>query len=191
MKKLANNAVKFFKQNKVINIILIALILLTAVIITLNFDMSEAQRFIRQHRSQAIIISVGIYCLLGFTFIPASPLTLFIAVLLGPLQAVIIASVGNTLAAILEYHIGKSVGDVFDFEEKKAKLPFGLDKLPVTSPYFLMIGRMLPIGKRGLSILSGAYRVPMGLYLWTTGVVYIIDASIVAYGGATLISLFS
>lgn len=191
MKKLARKALKFFKQNKLLNIIVFALILLVGVTVTLNFEMSEAQLFIRQNRRQAIIISISIYCLLGFTFIPASPLTLFIAFLLGPLQAVLIATAGNTLAAILEYQIGKSMGDVFNFEEKKSNLPFGLDQLPVTSPYFLMIGRILPIGKRGLSIVSGAYRVPMGLYLWTTMLMYIVDAAIVAFGGMRLISFLN
>lgn len=181
--------IKAFKENKALQIGLIAIILIIAVFVALNFDLDEAQAFIEQNKRQAIFIGIGVYFLMGFTFLPASPLTLFIAVLLGPGMAVLIASIGNTLAALLEYQIGSTAGDVFDFETKRAGLPFGLDKLPITSPYLLMAGRLLPLGKRAFSIVCGAYHVPIGKYLWTSVLMYILESSFIAYGGAGLIRL--
>ncbi len=190
MKRYIERSIRKINDHHIIKIALVLVVIIIAVVLSLSFEFSQARAFIRQHPRQTAIISIGIYFLLGFTFIPASPLTVFIALLMSPIEAIIIASVGNTLAAILEYHIGKAVGDVFDFEEKKSKLPFGLSKLPVNSPYFLLIGRSLPIGKRGLSIVSGAYQVPFGLYLWTTVVMYIFNATVVAYGLVKLIKAF-
>jgi uncharacterized membrane protein YdjX (TVP38/TMEM64 family) len=187
--KLVDKLIKPLKQNKALQIALMVVVVLAAIILILTFDLAEAQVFIRQNRRQATLISIMVYFLLGFTFIPASPLTLFLTYLLGPLHAVLIATVGNTLAAILEYQIGATVGDVFNFEGHLHQLPFGLAKLPITSPILLMAGRLLPIGKRGFSVVCGAYQVPLGVYVWTSMMMYVIDAMFVAFVGTGLIRL--
>jgi uncharacterized membrane protein YdjX (TVP38/TMEM64 family) len=181
---------KTLRDNKTIQIGLILLFLAVTVFIMINFDLPDAQNYIRANRGQAALISVAIYFLLGFTFIPASPLTLFLAVFMGPWETVLVATIGNTLAALLEYQIGRTAGDIFDFETQKQKLPLGLGDLPITSPYLLMAGRLLPLGKRGFSIVCGAYQVPYGKYLWTTGLMYVITAALIAFPGAGLLRLF-
>ncbi len=181
---------KSLRHNKTAQIALVLLMVVAFVVIMVSFDLPEAQAFIRAHRRQAVLISVGIYFLLGFTFIPASPLTLFLAVFMGPLETVAVAAVGNTLAALLEYQIGATVGDIFNFEAHMNDLPFRLGELPITSPLLLMAGRLLPLGKRGFSIVCGAYQVPLGKYLWTTVLMYVINASVLAFGGAGLVRLF-
>ena len=178
------------RHNKAIQIGLVFLFLAVGVFIMVNFDLLDAQNYIRANRGQAALISIVIYFLLGFTFIPASPLTLFLAVFMGPWVTVLVATIGNTLAALLEYQIGRTAGDIFNFESKMQKLPLGLGDLPITSPYLLMAGRLLPLGKRGFSIVCGAYQVPMGKYLWTTVLMYIINASFIAFTGAGLLRLF-
>lgn len=183
------NIVKSLRHNKAVQIALVLLMAIAFVVIMVNFDLPGAKDFIRAHRRQAALISVGIYFLLGFTFIPASPLTLFLAVFMGPLETVAVAAVGNTLAALLEYQIGATVGDIFNFEAHMDNLPFRLGELPITSPLLLMAGRLLPLGKRGFSIVCGAYQVPLGKYLWTTVLMYIVNASFLAFGGAGLARL--
>ncbi len=182
--------IKTLRNNKAIQIGLVILFFAVGAWIMLSFDLPDAQAFIRANRRQAILISIGVYFLLGFTFIPASPLTLFLAVYLGPFETVLIATVGNTLAALLEYQIGVTVGDIFNFEEHMDNLPFGLGELPITSPFLLMAGRLLPLGKRGFSILCGAYHVPIGRYLWTSILMYMINSAIIALGGLGLVKLF-
>lgn len=181
---------KTLRHNKAVQISLILIILAASMVIMLSFDFQEAKTFIRANRSQAALISIAIYFLLGFTFIPASPLTLFLAVFMGPVETVVIATLGNTLAALLEYQIGATVGDIFNFEAHMDQLPFRLGELPITSPLLLMAGRLLPLGKRGFSIVCGTYQVPMGRYLWTTVLMYIINASVLALAGAGLVKLF-
>lgn len=183
------NIVKSLRNNKAVQIALVLLMAVAFVVIMVNFDLPGAKGFIRAHRRQAALISIGIYFLLGFTFVPASPLTLFLAVFIGPLETVAVAAVGNTLAALLEYQIGATVGDIFNFEAHMDNLPFRLGELPITSPLLLMAGRLLPLGKRGFSIVGSAYQVPLGKYLWTTVLMYIVNASFLAFGGAGLARL--
>lgn len=183
------NILKTLRHNRTIQIVLIILFIAVGVFVMVNFNFTEAKAFIRAHRGQAALIGVGIYLLLGFTLIPASPLTLFLAVYLGPWETVIIATTGNTLAAILEYQIGQTMGDVFNFEKNIQKLPLGLADLPMTSPFLLLAGRLLPLGKQGFSFVCGAYQVPFFRYLWTSIVMYIFTASLLAFTGAGLLRL--
>ena len=183
------NIIKSLRHNKAVQIALVLLMAVAFVVIMVNFDLPGAKDFIRAHRRQAALISIGIYFLLGFTFVPASPLTLFLAVFMGPLETVAVAAVGNTLAALLEYQIGATVGDIFNFEAHMDNRPVRLGELPITSPLLLMAGRLLPLGKRGFSIVCGAYQVPLGKYLWTTVLMYIVNASFLAFGGAGLARL--
>jgi uncharacterized membrane protein YdjX (TVP38/TMEM64 family) len=187
IKNSLTNFLNTLRHNKTVQIALILIILALGLFIMLSFDFQEAKTFIRANRSQAALISMGIYLLLGFTFIPAAPLTLFLAVYMGPIATVAIATTGNTLAALLEYQIGTTVGDVFNFEAHMDSLPFKLGKLPISSPLLLLAGRLLPLGKRGFSIVCGAYQVPLGRYLWTTVLMYIINASVLAFTGAGLV----
>jgi uncharacterized membrane protein YdjX (TVP38/TMEM64 family) len=181
---------KTLRQSKAIQFGLVALFLGVGVFIMVYFDLSDAKVFIRAHRGQAVLISIVVYFLLGFTFIPTSPLTLFLAVFMGPWETVLVATLGNTIAALIEYQIGNTLGDIFDFEENVQNLPLGLGKLPMTSPHLLLAGRLLPIGKRGFSIVCGAYQVPLGKYLWTTVLMYIINASLIAFTSAGLLRFF-
>jgi uncharacterized membrane protein YdjX (TVP38/TMEM64 family) len=78
-----------------------------------------------------------------------------------------------------------------DFEKKKAKLPFSLGRLPVDSPVFLLLARMLPgFGTKFVSLAGGLYQVPMITYLWTTTVSNLIGAVFFVLGGYGLIKLF-
>ena len=160
-----------------------------AIMVGINYNMADVKAYIEDNPSQTILISLIIYISFGLTFLPSIPLTLFIAVLIGPLQAAIVATIGNTIAALLEYQVGKTIGDVVDFEENKAKLPLGLGKLPIDSPYFLLAARTIPAGTRGFSVVCGAYQVPMVSYLWTTTTMFFLSSLFLAYGGTELIKL--
>lgn len=184
---LVNDHPKIFNRDNYLKFLGLLLILVIAIWGSFKFDFEEIKPFIRQNQGQAILISLVIYVLFGFTFLPSVPLTLFTAVLIGPFQAAVVAALGNTIAALFEYQIGKTVGDVFAFEEIKKKLPFGLNELPVDSPLFLLGARSIPAGSRAFSVVCGAYQVPMPTYLWTTSVMYFVTSAFLAYGGSKLI----
>jgi uncharacterized membrane protein YdjX (TVP38/TMEM64 family) len=180
---------KLVNKHNAIRLALMLLIIGFAVMISINYSMADVKAYIEDNPSQTILISLIIYVSFGLTFLPSIPLTLFIAVLIGPLQAAIVATIGNTIAALLEYQVGKTIGDVVDFEKIKSKLPFGLGKLPINSPYFLLAARSIPAGTRGFSVVCGAYQVPLLSYTWTTFTMFFISSMIFAYGGS-LVTIF-
>ncbi len=187
--EFVNEHPNIFNRDNYLKLLGLFLILMVAILGSLRFDFEEIKPIIRQNQSQAILISLAIYILFGFTFLPSVPLTVFIAVLIGPLQAAVVAAIGNTIAAIFEYQIGKTVGDVVAFEDIKHKLPFGLNKLPIESPLFMLGARIIPAGSRAFSVVCGAYQVPMPTYIWTTSVMYFVSSAFLSYGGSKLIDL--
>lgn len=184
------NIIKSLRQNKLIQIGFVILFVVVGVLIMTSFDLAYTQAFLQENRGQAALVSIVIYFLLGFTFLPSSPLTLFLAILIGPFETSLIATIGNSLAALIEYQIGATAGDIFNFEEKMENLPFGLGELPIASTKLLLAARLLPFGKRGFCLICGAYQVPFGKYLWTTFLMYLLNASVLAFAGSSLAGLF-
>ena len=109
----------------------------------------------------------------------------------GPWTAMIISWIGNTGAAVVEYYLGQRIGSAANFMEKKEKLPWGLGKLPVTSPWFLIGGRVIPLyGAKAISLVAGVYHVPILRYIWTTAITILIGSAIFSFGGFGLGQLF-
>jgi uncharacterized membrane protein YdjX (TVP38/TMEM64 family) len=136
-------------------------------------------------------IAVFFYGLLGASPIPSEPITLFISATYGPFVATLVAGTGNLLAALVEYVIGRSIGAATDAEKSRQKLPFGLSKVPLDSPVFLIGARMIPLyAPKIVSLLSGTYHVSILRYLWTTAIVTYTGAALLAYGGYGIIHLF-
>jgi membrane protein YqaA with SNARE-associated domain len=107
------------------------------------------------------------------------------------LIATLVAGTGNTLSALVEYYLGTHVANITNFMERKEKLPWGLSKVKVDSPLFLIGARMVPgVGPKFVSITAGIYRVPFLLYLWTSAVSVFLGAVVFALGGSGLGSLF-
>ena len=149
-----------------------------------SFDFEKIKAFISQAGIWGLIISVFVYAALGTTFIPSEPLTLLLGAMFGPWVAMFTSWIGNTLAAIVEYYIGRRLGNAANFMEKKEKLPFGLGKLPVDSAWFLIGGRAIPLyGAKAISVVAGVYRVPLYRYIWTTAVTILFGSLMFSFGG--------
>jgi uncharacterized membrane protein YdjX (TVP38/TMEM64 family) len=169
-------------QSVYVLILSVLIMILAAVFFTQ--DMNRIKSFISEAGIWGIIISIFLYALLGVTLIPSEPLTLFIGALFGPWLATLIAGTGNTLSAMVEYYLGTHIGSATNFQEKKDKLPFGLGKMKVESPVFLIGARMIPgYGPKIVSMMAGMYRVPLLRYLWTTAIPIFCGAAIFAFGG--------
>jgi uncharacterized membrane protein YdjX (TVP38/TMEM64 family) len=169
-------------------ILLAFLILLLAVTFVARQEMTQIREFIGSSGWAGRLATVLIYAVLGATPIPSEPLTILASTIFGPFYAALAASVGNVLSAMVEYYIGRQIGSVTSFDEKRAKLPFGLGKLPVDSPLFLIGARNLPgYGAKFVSLAAGIYRVPLRRYLWTTIVAIVPGSVLVAYGGMELL----
>lgn len=161
-----------------------------AALFAFSFDVGNLAIFLREHEKVGIVICLVVYVLLGLTFIPSEPVTLLVLAWEGPLLAILLATLGNTLAAIVEYFLGDGLKDLTDFEKKKAKLPLHLGQLPINSPVFLLFARMLPgYGSKVISIACGVYHVPMITFVWTAVVSNLAGAALVVLGGTGLIHL--
>lgn len=165
-------------------IILLAFLIILAIIFSARFKIAEFKGLLEKYEEISLVICLAAYVLLGMTIVPSDPLTLFLLAWKGPLIAVIMATIGNTLASIAEFGIGGSIGDLSNFESKKEKLPLHLNKLPIDSPAFLFLARMLPgFGSKFVSIVGGVYRVPLFTFLWTTLAANLLGAVVIVMGG--------
>ncbi len=181
---------KKMNKKKTITILVVIVILVMIPVFLLSNDMQQASEFIRRSGWIGLVVGVIFYALIGASPIPSEPFTLLITTAVGPREAILVASVGNTLSGLIEYYFGTHIGHVADFEQQKSRLPFGLGKAPVDSPLFLIFGRMIPgYGPKLVSLISGIYKVPVWRALWTNALTSFVGAALFAYGGFGLISL--
>jgi len=68
-------------------------------------DISGFLMIVRTYQNISFVIGLSLYALLAATIIPSASLTLLLMTLYGPIVAVLIATIGNTLGALLEFFI--------------------------------------------------------------------------------------
>lgn len=173
-----------------VKIILIIVFFVIIIIFNKYFDMAQVKVAIQKNPQLSIVISLAVYFLSSFTFIPSSPLTIIMSMLNSPTLAITSATIGNTLSALVQYHIGTTLTGIKNIEEKRDKLPSFLRRLPMNSPLFLLVGRIIPGGTRGLSVVCGFYHVRFVTFLWTTVIMQMISAIFIVFGGTKLIEVF-
>lgn len=179
------------KKTKNLALFVTSLLFMIVIGSIVAFDFEKIKAFISQAGVWGLVISVFVYAALGTTFIPSEPLTLLLGAMFGPWIAMFTSWIGNTLAAVVEYYIGRRLGSAANFMERKEKLPFGLGKLPVDSPWFLIGGRAIPLyGAKAISVVAGVYHVPLYRYIWTTAVTILIGSLMFSFGGFGLGRLF-
>jgi len=172
------------RRNQSISILVFSVLIMILVGVFFTTDLARIKDFISSAGAWGIVISIIFYALMGMTLIPSEPFTLFIGALFGPFYATLIAGLGNTLSALVEYYLGTHIGSATNFVEKKDKLPFGLGKMKVESPLFLIGARMIPgYGPKVVSVLAGVYKVPILRYIWTTAIPVFLGSAIFAFGG--------
>jgi uncharacterized membrane protein YdjX (TVP38/TMEM64 family) len=168
----------------------ITLVLVVAAVALLTNEMEQVRAFIAGSGWIGLAAAVLIYGLLGASPIPSEPLTVLLSTIFGPLSATLVSGLGNLLAALIEYYIGTRIANVTSFARQREKLPFGLGKVPVESPVFLLVARMLPgYGPKFVSLIGGVYRVPLYRYLWTAAIPTFLGSAIFAYGGLEVIKM--
>jgi len=178
-------------RTKMAVVLVTVLIIILIVILVASKNMDGIRAFLLSTGKIGLVISVGLYGLLGASPIPSEPLTVLLSALYGPFYITIVATLGNLLSALVEYYIGRKIGDASDFEARRQKLPFGLGKIPADSILFLIGARFVPgYGSKFISVLSGIYHVRFWRYTWTTVLSTLLGAAVVAYGGFGILNLF-
>ncbi len=130
------------------------------------------------------LVVILLYGVFAITPISTDPLTIVSGAMFGPVAGIIISWIGNNVAAMVEYFFGRHMRNVTDFDRTKKKLPFGLDKVSFSSPWFLILGRLIPgYGGKVISILAGMHHVPIITYIWTTGITNLAGSLLLSFGG--------
>lgn len=183
---------KTFKKSSQVTILISSVLIMVVIAFIATTNMEGIKIFIIQAGIWGLVISVFVYVLLGFTIIPTGPTTLLVGALYGPFIATLIATVGNTLAAVVIFYLGKTFGEAANLLEKKNKLPFGLAKLKVESPLFLIGVRLIPgSSPKIVAVLAGICHIPLFRYIWTTIIPFFVISAIFAFGGSELMNLFT
>lgn len=134
------------------------------------------------------LFSILLMGILSATPIPTDPIVILNGAIFGPWIGVLVSWMGNNLAAVIEYFIGKGIGQLADFEKTKKNLPFGLGRFPADSVWFLFFGRLIPqFGGKIVSLMAGFYHVPFFKYLWTTVLSCLLGSVVLAVGGYSLL----
>jgi uncharacterized membrane protein YdjX (TVP38/TMEM64 family) len=155
-------------------------------------EFAQIKTFIIDSGPIGILLSMLFIGALGATPIPSEPFTILLSTVYGPFWAMVSTSIGTLLSALLEYFISSRIGHAANFEVWKQRLPFGLGKVSVDSPAFLIGARVVPgYGSKFVSLVSGFYKVPLLRYTWTTFVATLAGAAITAYGGYQIIHLMT
>ena len=176
------------KNIRNILILLLSFGLPIALIIIFRHDLKNLEILIPTLGIFGPIFSILLMGILSATPIPTDPIVIFNGAIFGPFIGVLVSWLGNDLASIIEYFIGRSLGEVTDFEKTKANLPFGLSRFPADSVWFLLFGRFIPqFGGKVVSLTGGFYRVPKVRYLWTAFLSNLLGSILLAYGGYSLI----
>lgn len=181
------------KQKVLIIIRNTLLVLLTfglpiALLIFFRKDFKAIEQIIPTTGLAGPLFSILLMGILSATPIPTDPIVILNGALFGPFVGVLVSWMGNNLAAVIEYFIGKGLGSLADFSKQKRNLPFGLDKFPADSTAFLILGRFVPqVGGKIVSLAGGAYHVPFGRYLWTTVVSNLFGSIILSLGGYSIL----
>jgi len=144
----------------------------------------DVENIIRHAGLWGPLVTIFLYGAFAATPITTDPLTIVSGVLFGPILGIIISWVGNNVAALVEYYFGRHISVISNFKKAKEKLPFGLSRFPVDSPWFLIFGRLIPgYGGKLISVMAGVYHVPFSHYLWTTAVTNFCGSLILSFGG--------
>lgn len=152
----------------------------------------DAEKIIRSAGLLGPVVAIFLYAILAATPITTDPLTIVSGVLFGPVMGIIVSWLGNNAAALVEYYFGRHLGKIANFKKAKQKLPLGLSRFPVDSPWFLIFGRLIPgYGGKLISIMAGVYHVPISHYLWTTAVTNLGGSLLLSYGGFHFIQLLN
>ncbi len=153
------------------------------------FDMDIIKAYIEQNPRRSRILSFVVFFLASFTFIPTSPLTVFLSITHDPQTAIGLYSLGNIAAAVVQYFIGTNLKDLGKLEQNEGKLPRFLQNLPISSPLFLLVGRIIPGGTRGLSVVCGFYHIRFLTFFWTTTLMFLLSSAFQVFGGIELLKI--
>ena len=153
-------------------------------------NMAALENFVTRIGVLGPLISITLQTAFGASPIPTEALTMLNGAMFGPIKGALYSWIGYMLASVIEYYMGKRIRRASDFDGRQIKLPFGLGRFPVDSPWVLILARIVPgYGPKVVGIVGGMYHVPLWRFIWTAAIATAVGALAFAYGGHSLRSL--
>lgn len=153
-------------------------------------NLTDVEEIITKAGFAGPAVALVLYAIFAPTPVPTDSITIVCGGMYGLYYGSAIAWMGNNIAALVEYFIGRHIGKNTDFDREKEKLPLGLGKLPINSIAVLTLGRMIPFyGSKIISLMAGMYGVKIRRYIWTSALINLSGAIMLAYGGSKLLEL--
>ena len=91
---------------KSVLIIIVTLVILFVSVRYFSTEINQVKTVLHDAGPFAFIVAIFIYGILGATVVPSEPLTALLGGLYSPWKAMLVAMLGNTLAALVEYYLG-------------------------------------------------------------------------------------
>ncbi|MFK7987052.1 MAG: TVP38/TMEM64 family protein [Sandaracinaceae bacterium] len=117
----------------------------------------------------APVVMVGIQTLLSAAPFPSELWALASSALYGWLPGTVMTWAGWTMGSMIQYGLARRGMDDLaatgPLDERLARLPAWLRRLPLTHPVFLVVVRWFPMGFHLANLTAGARRVPAGRQL--------------------------
>ncbi|MCB9594628.1 MAG: VTT domain-containing protein [Sandaracinaceae bacterium] len=111
-------------------------------------------------------VMVAIQAALSAAPFPSELFALVSSATYGWLAGSVMTWAGWTIGSMIQYALARRGAADVDLDERVAKLPAWLRRLPVTHPVFLVCVRWLPMGFHLANLAAGARRVPAKRQLW-------------------------
>ncbi|MEM1228560.1 MAG: VTT domain-containing protein [Planctomycetota bacterium] len=179
--------------------IIVVIAFVVCVLVALQFGREDLTRLVNQYGWFAPMISVPVHAMVAATPFPSDVIVIANGAVFGYPVAVLLSWIGWYLGSILEFHgvrvargradeDGQAVSSVGeDAANQMQRAPSWLRRLPVGSPWFLILGRQIPWGGAHFTIIpAAAAGVPWRRFLWCSAIAVVPGALLLPAIGAKL-----
>ncbi len=179
------------KKSSILIALILAFVLSIILVIYISYHAVRIEILLNRIGLAGPLVSILLYAILSASPIPSDPLSLINGAVFGPIMGTVVSWIGNMVAAFIEYVIGTKLSSLAKFNHNHhKKLPFGLEKFPAHSIWFLFLGRFIPeFGGKIVSVIGGFYRVPLWRYTWTAAIATFLGSALFALSGFGLTKL--
>lgn len=118
----------------------------------------------------APLVMVVVQALLGAAPFPTELVALASAAAYGWATGSVITWAGWTIASMIQYGLARRSRGDLSLDDKLARVPAWLRRLPIDHPAFLIAVRWLPMGFHLANLAAGARRVPPLRQLWIAAI---------------------
>ncbi len=153
-------------------------------------SMGGPEVFRERYGLVAPLVTIPVHAIVAVTPFPSDVITIANGALYGFWAGAGLSWIGWWIGALAEYWLARQARRDFALDERLARLPRWLRRLPADHPLFIIGSRQVPwLGGHVSALLPGVYGVSPMRYVWCSAIAMIPGSLVMAGIGAGLISL--